>query len=180
MFSSLKNKSFLKKAAFFKKAAFLILALFLSAGLLFISCSDNEVEGADSIPVGNWASPYDGYKITKSTLEQWSAESVYNGVTYPATSTKGSISEAVAFSSSAGVLIVKVTSDTSSNSVPTGKFIGIYYKDVTASHASLATAYDTSTWTLIVKDTLADAKAIFTVDKVGTHVSMWGAYDKGQ
>jgi len=170
MFSSLKNKPF------FNKVAFLALALFLSAGLLFISCSDNEVEGAGSIPVGNWASAYnEGYKITKSTIDQWGDASDYG----PASSTKGTISENVTFTSNSGVLIVKVTSDVSQyHNIPAGKFIGVYYKDVTASHAFLATAIDAS-YATIVKDTLAEAKSTFTVDNVGTHVTMWGSgYDK--
>ena len=184
MFSFFKNKSFLKKAAFvkkaafFTKAAFLTFALFLSAGLLFTSCDTGGDSGNSGfIPVGEWASAYnDGYKITNSTLEQWSADSVWDGVTYPGHNTKGNISEAVDFSQGAGVLIIQITSDTTG--IASGKFIGVYYKDYTASHVFLANAIDAS-YATIVKDTLAEAKNTFNVDNVGTHVTMWGSgYNK--
>jgi len=166
--------SFLKNKPFFKKAAFLAFALFLSAGLLFTSCKTGEDSvNTGFIPVGNWTSTFnDGYKIANPAFEQWSADSVYGF------STKGNIREAVDFSPSAGVLIVQITSDTSSSHVPAGKFIGVYYKDFTASHVLLATAIDAS-YVTIAKDTLADAKNTFNVDNVGTHVTYWGSgYNK--
>jgi hypothetical protein len=168
MFSFLKNKPFLKKAAI------LTFALFLSAGLMFVSCADKS--DAASI-VGNWASAYnEGYRITSSTIDHWGDASDYG----PASSTKGDISENVTFTSNSGVLIVKVTSDVSQyHNIPAGKFIGVYYKEVTASHAMIADAIDPSSYAPIVKDTLVDAKATFNVGNVGTHVTMWGSgYDR--
>jgi len=177
MFSSLKNKPFLKREAFLKKAAFLTLALFLSTGLLFVSCdTDGGSANTGFIPVGEWASAYnEGYKITNSNLEQWSADSEYGGTVYPGQNTKGNIRDAVDFSQGAGVLIVQITSDTTG--IAPGKFIGVYYKDYTTSHVSLSTAIDAS-YATIATNTLAEAKKTFNVDNVGTHVTMWGSYNK--
>jgi len=178
MFSSLKNKPFLKKGAFFKKAAFLTLALFLSAGLLFTSCDSNEDSvNTGFIPSGNWTDAYGGgYKISNPSFEYYTADSEWEGVKYPGENIKGKIREAVDFSQGAGVLIVEVT--TSSTVGQAGKFIGVYYKDSTASHVFLANAIDAS-YALILKNTLAEAKNTFNVDNVGTHVTMWGSgYNK--
>jgi len=122
---------------------------------------------------GNWTDDYGGgYKITASSLEYYTAESEWEGVTYPGESIKGNIKKTVDFSKDAGVIIVQITE--SSTSGQTSKFIGVYYKDCTASHVFLANAIDES-YALILKNTLADAEKTFNVDNVNTHVTYWGS-----
>ena len=148
----------------------------LSTAFFFTGCKTDD--GGDSvdtafIPAGEWADDYgSGYKITASSLEYYTAESEWEGVTYPGESIKGTIGEAIDFSPGAGVLLVKITE--SGTSGQTGKFFGVYYKDYTASHIFLANAIDES-YALILKNTLAEAKNTFTVDNVGTHVTYWGS-----
>jgi len=156
----------------------LAVMLCLSTAFLFTSCNtDPETNNTGFIPVGEWADSFGGgYKITATSLEYYTAESEWEGVTYPGESIKGTIGEAIDFSKDAGVLLVKITE--SSTSGQTGKFFGVYYKDYTASHIFLANAIDES-YALILKNTLAEAKNTFTVDNVGTHVTYWGSgYNK--
>lgn len=160
---------------FFARKPFALVVLFcLSTGLLFTGCNtEPENENTAFIPVGEWADSFGGgYKITATSLEYYTAESEWEGVTYPGESIKGTIGEAIDFSPGAGVLLVKITE--SSTSGQTGKFFGVYYKDYTASHIFLANAIDES-YALILKNTLAEAKNTFTVDNVGTHVTYWGS-----
>ena len=150
----------------------------LSTALLFTGCGTEPVtEDTGFIPLGEWADDYgSGYNITASSLEYYTADTEWEGTTYPGENLKGGIKEAVDFSSNAGVLLVQIT--TSATEGQTGKFIGVYYKDYTASHIFLANAID-ETYALIVKDTLAEAKKTFTVDNVETHVTYWGTgYNK--
>jgi hypothetical protein len=148
--------------------------------LLFAGCEEEpeqEIVNTGFIPVGEWADSFgSGYKITASSLEYYTADSEWEGVTYPGETIKGAISEAIDFSSDAGVLLVKITESTTTGQ--TGKFFGVYYKDYTASHVFLANAIDES-YALILKNTLAEAKNTFTVDNVDTHVTYWGSgYNK--
>jgi len=126
------------------------------------------------IPVGEWTDGYgSGYNITKSTLEYYTA---FYSEEYPGENIKGSIEEAVDFSQNAGVLLVKITA--SNTEGQTGKFIGVYYKEYTKSHAFLANAIDEK-FILILKNTFIEAKSTFNVDNVGTHVTYWGSgYNK--
>ena len=155
---------------FFARKSFALAVVFcLSAGLLFTGCNtEPENENTGSIPVGEWADDYGGsYTITKTSVK---FDSGY-GETF-----NSNIMEAIDFSSDAGVLLVQIT--TSSTAGQTGKFIGVYYKGYTASHVFLANAVDES-YTIIVKNTLAEAKDTFTVDNVETHVTFWGSgYNK--
>jgi hypothetical protein len=134
-------------------------------------------ENTGFIPVGVWVDDYDsGYKITNSTLEYYTADTEWEGTTYPGENIKGSIKEAIDFSQDAGVLLVQIT--TSSTDRLIGKFIGVYYKEYTASHVLLANAID-ELFAPIAKNTLTDAKNTFTVDNVATHVTFWGSgYNK--
>jgi len=150
----------------------LFVMLCLSTAFLFTGCEEPN-SGIGFIPVGEWADDYgSGYKITASSLEYYTADSEWGGITYPGENIKGDIKEAVDFSSDAGVLIVQVTTSTTTSQV--NKFIGVYYKDYIASHVFLANAIDES-YALILKDTLAEAQNTFTVDNVGTHVTYWGS-----
>jgi hypothetical protein len=164
---------------FLARKSFALVVLFcFSTGLLFTGCkTEPENENTGFIPVGEWADTYgSGYKITATSLEYYTADTEWEGVTYPGENIKGDIKEAIDFSSDAGVLLVQVT--TSSTTGQEGKFIGVYYKGYTASHIFLANAIDES-YALILKNTLAEAKNTFTVDNVETHVTYWGSgYDK--
>jgi hypothetical protein len=166
---------------FFARKPFALVLLFcLSTGLLFTGCNtepEPEIVNTGFIPVGEWTDSFGGgYKIIASSLEYYTAAFEWEEVTYPGENIKGGIKEAVNFSSDAGVLIVQVTSSTTTTQA--GKFIGVYYKDYTASHVFLANAIDES-YTIIVKNTLAEAKNTFTVDNVETHVANWGSgYNK--
>jgi hypothetical protein len=164
-----------------RKAFALAIMFCLSTALLFTGCkTDSEPDpgpGTESIeagfiPAGEWKDDYgSGYNITESSLEYYTADTEWEGTTYPGENIKGGIKEAVDFLQDAGVLLVQIT--TSSTSGQTEKFIGVYYKDYTKSHVFLANAID-ETYSIIVKDTLAEAKNTFTVDNVKTHVTYWG------
>jgi len=155
----------------------LAVMLCLSTALLFTGCNtepDPETVDTGFIPVGEWTDSFgSGYKITASSLEYYTA---YYSEEYPGENIKGSIKKAVDFSKGAGVLIVQITTSTTTGQE--SKFIGVYYKDYTASHVFLANAIDGS-YALILKGTLAEAQATFTVDNVETHVTNWGSgYNK--
>jgi len=160
-----------------KYASFAVLLVML----LFASCEEEpepEIVNTGFVPVGEWTDSYgSGYNITTSSLEYYTADTEWEGVTYPGENIKGSINEVVNFSQGAGVLLVQISTSTTAGQ--TGKFIGVYYKSYTASHVFLANAIDGS-YVLIVKNTLAEAKNTFTVDNVGTHVdwSMQSGYTK--
>lgn len=153
---------------FFARKIFAFAVLF--AAVSFIGCRiEPDLEDTGFIPVGEWTDDYgSGYTITETSLEYYTA---YYNEEYPGENIQGSIKEAINFSYNAGVLLVQVT--TSSTEGQTGKFIGVYYKDYTASHVLLANAVDES-HTLIEIDTLVEAKNTFTVDNVETHVTYWG------
>jgi hypothetical protein len=173
MFSLLKKKTVLNWAVF----AFLVLFC-LPVAFLFTACgTETEYSNTGFVPVGEWADDFGGgYKITASTLEYYTADTEWDGVTYPGENIQGNIIEAIDFSYDAGVLLVQIT--TSSTDGQTGKYFGVYYKDYTASHVFLANAIDES-YALIVRNTLTDAKNTFTVDNVETHVTYWGSgYNK--
>jgi hypothetical protein len=161
---------------FFARKTFALVVLFTVVS--FIGCQiDPEPENTGFIPAGEWTDSFSGgYSISASTLEYYTADSEWEGVTYPGENIKGDIKETVDFSKDAGVLLVQIT--TSSTGGQASKFIGVYYKDYTASHVFLANAINES-YALILIDTLAEAKKTFTVDNVDTHVTYWGSgYNK--
>jgi len=161
-----------------RKTFALAVAFCLSAAFLFTGCNINpEHVNTGFIPVGEWKDDYgSGYNITASSLEYYTADTEWEGITYPGENIKGSIKEAIDFSQGAGVLLVQITASTTTEQ--TGKFIGVYYKDYTSSHIFLANAIDES-YNIIVKNTLTEAKNTFTVDNVETHVTYWGTgYNK--
>ena len=148
----------------------------LSAALLVTGCKmdpGSEHEDTGFIPAGAWTDSYgSGYNITAFLLEYYTSDTEWEGITYPGENIKGIIMEANDFSKGAGVLIVQITTSTTEGQA--GKFIGVYYRDYTASHVFLANAIDES-YVLIVKNTLNEAKNTFTVDNVETHVTYWGS-----
>jgi len=160
---------------FFMRKIFALFIMCLSMALLFISCKmdpGSEHENTSFIPAGEWKDSYgSGYNIIASSFEYYTADTEWEGITYPGENIKGDIKEAVDFSHNAGVILVQIITSTTLGQA--GKFIGVYYKDYTNSHVFLANAIDTS-YNLIVKNTLTDAKKTFTVDNVDTHVTFWG------
>jgi hypothetical protein len=177
MFSFSSIRRVMRRGAF-SRNAFALFAVFCLSAALFIGCEpDADNSNTGFVPTGEWADNFGGgYNITKSTLEYYTADSEWDGVTYPGENTKGSIKEAVDFLPDAGVLLVQITESTTTGI--NDKFIGVYYKGYTSSHVFLANAIDGS-YALIVKNTLDEAKNTFTVDNVDTHVTYWGSgYDK--
>jgi hypothetical protein len=130
------------------------------------------------VPVGDWSDGYGGsYSIDKNTLK-------YNrgfGQTFEST-----IVDAVDFSSTSGVLIIRVNT-ASPDEAPSeanfwfgidnysvGSYTGVYYKDYTTSHVYLASPIDQSTNTAIEVSGLNAALTTFTAGNAGTHVTEWG------
>ena len=158
--------------AWFVKRVSCCVFLALVASFLFLGCSDgNNHDDTGFIPVGVWES-YDRYTITKGTVDYFMEGSEWKGTEYPDTVLKGSIESASDFSHNSGVLIIKIT-DATYNTV--NKFTGIYYSEYLGSSIKMATAYENGS---VETDTLTEALSLFTVDKVGDHVAVWGSYTK--
>jgi len=146
--------------------------------LLLIGCSQGENDTAGFVLEGKWVSPYDSYSITKTTVDYFSAGSEYGGETYPDTILKGNIEKHVTFTANAGVLIIKVT-EASDYSYTVNKYTCVYYSEGTKNSIKLANPIGTAPdYAPIDVDSLSAAESLFTVDNVGTHVSMWGTYTK--
>ena len=146
------------------------IALLMLVGFLLIGCQedDNHVD-TGFVPVGEWSDDFGGsYLIKKDKLEHDDG--------FGFTEFKGTIEAAIDFSQNSGVLIIKINS--SETNITLNTFIGVYYKDYTSSHVFLANAIDGS-YAIIEVNTLNDAKKIFNVDNVSTHVTYWGSgYNK--
>jgi len=167
MFSFPKNKPFLKKeafstkAAFFNKTALLTLALFLSAGLMFVSCTDNENSGNLN---GTWD---DGWS---QVIINSSAKTIVYTDSY-----EGNIVNSPSYTASSGVLIIQFTKYAdwggpapSTSHANVGKYSALYWTELTASSVRLADAYEG--YNRVIFATLGEANAAFTVDKVGNYV----------
>ncbi|MCL2879245.1 MAG: hypothetical protein FWF29_03280 [Treponema sp.] len=147
--------------------------LLACVSILLFNCQmeTNTHEDTGFIPVGDWASAYDSYTITDTTLDYFMAGSEYDGVVYPDTVLKGTIAKAVDFSDDSGVLIIKESENTYGNA---GKYTGVYYRAYTSSTILLASAVDEN-YNSVETDTLSQALSVFTVDNVDTHVTYWGS-----
>jgi len=146
--------------------------------LLHVGCAFDENEHTDTgfVPVGEWSSGFDSYKITKDTINYFMAGSEWEGMVFPDTILKGNIEKVVDFSNDSGVLIIKVT-DATSNTV--NKYTGIYYSEYKDSSIKISTAIGPAPdYTPVEADNLIEALSLFTVDNSSTHVSMWGTYTK--
>ena len=176
MFSFFRNKSLLRKTAL------LAFALVFSAGFLCVSCSESPDEdnvNAGTVPEGDWTDDFgSGYRLTSSSFEYYTAGFEWEGEVYPGSIVKGNITPQN-FTSNSGVLIVYITSSDSPG-LDAGKYMGTYYLNATDSSIQLANAYTetSSGWAPVLMNTLGEAKNTFTVDNVGTHVSVWGSYTK--
>jgi hypothetical protein len=150
-----------------KRKVFALAVLFcLSVALLFTGCDQNpDPENTGFIPVGEWTSEWDGYVITKTTVE-------YGEL-------KGTIEKAIDFSNDAGVLIIKITA--SSGDFTVGKYTGVYYSEYTSTSIKLANVWledSDGDWYPLEADSLSAAVSLFSVDNVDDHVSYWGVYTK--
>ena len=142
-----------------------LIILFILLGLIGCSLDENDHIDTGFIPTGEWVDNFGGtYTISENDLE------FDDG--YGFTQFIGTIETAVDFSPGSGVLIVKITS--SNTGITPGNFIGIYYKDFSASFIFLANAVD-EFYAIIETNTLDNAKSTFNVDTVGTHVTHWGS-----
>ena len=161
------------------QGARVLISLLAVFTFMFMACQlDDDEELADSarVPVGEWDSGFDSYVITNTTLKYFSEGYEWDEIVYPDTILKGNIEKAVDFSDNAGVLIIKITEATF-NTV--GKYTGVYYRDYTLSDIKLATAIGPEPdYDRVETNSLSEALLVFTVDNVGTHVSMWGSYSK--
>jgi hypothetical protein len=150
-----------------KRKVFALAVLFcLSAVLLFTGCnSEPDTVDTGFIPVGEWTSEWDGYVITKTSVE-------YEEL-------KGTIEKAIDFSVGAGVIIIKITA--SSGDFTVGKYTGVYYSEYTSTSIKLANVWledSEGDWYPLETDSLSAAMSLFSVDNVGDHVSYWGVYTK--
>ena len=160
-----------------RRSFILYVSVCLFAALLFTGCStdsEDAFENVHFVPIGEWTDAYGGgYNITGSTLEYYTAEMEWEGVTYPGFNMKGDILIANDFSGKAGVLLIKITSS-DVYGLAANKYTGVYYRDYTSSHVFLVNPIDES-YVPIQTDTLAQAESLFTVDNVGNHVQDWGS-----
>jgi len=154
-----------------------ILTILLSVPVLSLlgSCDNGSTSSVfydwQFVPAGEWTDGYGGtYRISTTNLYYDSGF----GDSFMST-----LEAADYFSAASGVLIVKLTEVTNATGqYPTnytiGKYVGVYYKDFTPSHIYLANAIDSS-YALIQKDTLPEARNTFTAANMGTYVTSWGS-----
>ena len=148
--------------------------LFFCLVFQFSGCRMDDEEIADSgfIPVGIWDSGFDRYTITSNSVDYFMEGSEWGGVVWPPTVLIGNIERAVDFSSSAGVLIIRIT-NASSNTV--GRYTGVYYRDYVGGSVRLATAIGPAPDFLPVEAaSLSEALSLFTAGNSSVHVLDWG------
>ena len=146
------------------------LAVLFCLTLLFGSCSmgNDEMEDTGFIPMGLWTTSFDRYEINNGFLDYF-AEGW--GEDWPPGILKGNIARAVDFSSTAGVLIIRVT-EASSNTV--GRYTGVYYRDYAGASIRLATAIGPAPdYSPVEAASLSAALSLFTVDNSNLHVIDW-------
>jgi len=161
MFSFPKDKSFLQTAVF------LTFVMLLSSGLMFVSCSndDNSSGNLD----GTWDAGYGTVIINTSDKTV-----VYTG------NYEGIIVNSPNYTASSGVLIVQFTKYAnwgdpapSTSHANAGKYGALYWSGLKTGSVKLADAYNQTTYTHVMFNTLVEADAAFTpaADKVGTYVN---------
>ena len=153
----------------FARGAFVLAAfLCLSVAFLFTSCDSDPDSGF--VLQGTWASEWDSYIITSTTVHY---DMFGNEL-------KGTIAELVQFTDNAGVLIIEVTDVTGFIGNQIGWFTGVYYKDGTKDSIKMGTAMEAigDDYFPVEAATLPAARLLFTVDNAETHIEMWGAYTK--
>ncbi|MDR1324492.1 MAG: hypothetical protein LBK00_00465 [Treponema sp.] len=164
-----------------RKFGFLFLGVCLVIGTLgFVGC-DTGNKDDPGILTGNWSSGTDGYVITNTTLTYQG----YKDPTHPEwsdTNFAGTIENNPDFTQKSGVIIVKYTgkptygtynddwTELTGGAEPTGEYMGIYWRDLTASSVALANAYDQAA-TETETTTLDAATTKFTLANVDTLVT---------
>ena len=154
-----------------RKFKFLFLGVCLLIGALgFVGCDllgkTDETEKPDlggniSALVGTWDSGSDSYTITTTTIVYDDGSNGEWGFSY-----KGNICHVSNFNAVSGVVIIEYTEAPTSGT--SGNFIGIYYRDLTATTVKLANSYDPEGTETATLDT---AKAKFTQGNADTLVS---------
>ena len=170
----------------FAKCVRYLCVLFLFASFLVVGCKEDQGDDftfeLDKNLIGTWTSTYDdNYVITDTYLAY---DDGYGG------DYAGTIRYAVAFSSTAGVIIFEYDADKKptyydsfdnygdpDHIVPLkGNFIGVYYEELKPGESvKMGTAYVDGG---AEEPTLDAAVKAFTVDKEGDYMSMYGAYTK--
>ena len=139
----------------------------LSAALFLAGCTMDPDKPKNL--VGEWTTDFDSYTITDTRLEYFMDNSAWE---LPNTVLKGDIVLAVDFSSTSGVLIIRITEATTGNTV--GKYTGVYYRDYTGSSIRLATAIGPAPdFSPMEADSLEAARTLFTVDNIDLHILNW-------
>lgn len=147
----------------------------LLAVLMLTGCDPNpHHENIGFIPIGEWIGPDDYGEPDKYIITN-------NKITYvdpwDFNNFSSEITASIDFTSNAGVIIIKILNDPVPDTLTPNKYTCIYYRDYTSTKVLLANPIDTE-FNYIEADTLTEAKNIFTVDNVNTHVLTWGSYTK--
>jgi hypothetical protein len=157
----------------FGKAFPLVLGLCLLAGALGLTGCPMEESDPDfgndlGSLIGNWSSGTDGYEISETVLQYddgLAAGSQYDGMDFT-----GSIEYHKKFSETAGVIIVKYI--TPPNGSASGKYQGVYYKDLSATKVTMGNAFTVADYTQRVEvGSLEEAKTKFASEE---NISLYG------
>ena len=181
------------RSRFFKQNVwFAGLSLVLGAALALAGCdnstsSSNKLEG---VPVGTWTAGYgDQFVITANTL------AYYDSSTAAAPVYEGTIQYIEYFNNTTGVMIIEYTADgkpeyyeyggppnyeqISGPFPPLGNFRAVYLTNITTASIEISAAADAGDPCYrSEKETLAAAKAAFTLDNIDTYVTYPSAYLK--
>jgi hypothetical protein len=157
----------------FSKAFPFALTLCLLVGVLGLTGC--EPDGGDydlgddlGLLIGRWSSSYDGYEIDETILKY--DDGVAPGSEYDGMDFIGNIEYHKKFSATAGVIIVKYT--TPPNTSTTGKYQGVYYKDLSATQVTMGSAYTVSDYTQPAEvNSLEEAKTKFASEQ---NITLYG------
>ena len=158
----------------------------IGGAALFAGCSTSgsRIEG---VPVGTWTTAFDRFVITATTL------AYYDSPTATTPVYQGTIRYLEEFNPATAVMIIEYQSggipqyyqyDASWNPVgppvgPLGNFRGVYLTNSTAATIEIsATADSSEPYFRSEKQTLADAKAAYTLDHIDNYVTARVAYAK--
>ena len=153
------------------RSLFALFAVSCLSAVLFLSGCTMDPDKPKNL-VGEWTTDFDSYTITDTRLEYFMEGTEWEGTQFPDTVLKGDIVLAVDFSSTSGVLIIRITEATTGNTV--GKYTGVYYRDYTGSSIRLATAIGPAPdFSPMEADSLEAARTLFTVDNIDLHILNW-------
>jgi len=173
------------------KAASLLFAICIAAAVVFVAGCKDEPDEKGSL-IGTWTSSAgDSYTIG-STAVTYSDPYKDTAHTPPwaDASFQGTIRNNPSFENESGVIIIEYVTKptdgaydanyqlTGPGTQPAGNFIAVYWKDLTTSSISLATATNLTDYSNPATATLGEAETKFTIAKAGDFVGQWGAYSK--